>query len=418
MKKVDVPLVTRVEGHGHVNIRMDGNRVRDVSFGIHEGPRYFEGILVGRRWDEIPELAARICGICTVIHSVGSAMAIEDSAGFSPPEELDKIRRLLTYSAHIQSHVLHLYFLTWPDYVGKQSALHAYPEYKELVRSAFRMKEKSNEMTEIIGGRMVHPCTVLPGKMTKSFEKKDMKAYTDRMRSILNELRFTAEVFADLEYPDVEVPSEHLALYGGKNVPLLHGELKCTGGLSFPARKYTGHIEERVVPPNTTKRSYIKDKGFMVGALPRLNINHKHLRKEAREIWDSFPSFNIHHNNLAQGLESYHYALEAIDMAEELMERPYVPSKENLVFDGGEGVSAVEAPRGILIHHYRVGKSGKVEYANIITPTAFNFEHVEMALKKGLNGKEFDENLLRFEAERIIRAYDPCISCSAHIVRV
>ena len=422
MSELNIPLITRVEGHGHVTIRIEDGELKDVSFGIHEGPRYFEALLVGRRWHEVPEIAARICGICTVIHAIGSAMAVEKaSPDFEPPETLEKLRKLLIYSSHIQSHVLHLYFLAWPDYVGKESAIAAYPEYKELVRTAFRIKGKANEMTEILGGRMVHPCTVVPGGFTRGFSLGDLEKYRKRMEEILEDLRRTAEIFASLEYPDVEVSAEHLALYDGESVPLEHGNIRTLGGLEFPPEDYDKHIEEKVIPPNTTKRSYIRGKGFMVGALPRLNMNHRFLRDEVREIFSGFPSNNVHLNNLAQGLESYHFALEAMDIVDEMIagNEEYHPSRGELRFDGSEGVSAVEAPRGILAHHYRIGKDGRVEYANIITPTAFNFEHIELALKKGL--PEFvhlSPEEIKLEAERIIRAYDPCISCSAHVVSV
>ncbi len=422
MSEINIPLVTRVEGHGHVNIRLRDKEIEEVSFGIHEGARYFEAILLNRNWAEVPEIAARICGICTVIHAVGAAKAVENaSPGFEAPETLEKLRKLLVYSSHIQSHVLHLYFLAWPDYVGKESALAAVPEYRELVKKAFRMKGKANEMTEIIGGRMVHPCTVMPGRLTKSFEIEDLKRYRKRMADILEDLRMSAEIFACLDYPETTVETEHLALHDGKEVPLEHGDMKTIAGPEFPPSDYMRYIEERVVPPNTTKRSYMGGKGFMVGALPRLNINHRFLREEVKEFFSGFPSKNVHLNNLAQALESYHFGLEALDLVDEMIagNELYSPPKEELRFDGSEGVSAVEAPRGILLHHYRMGKDGRVEFANIITPTAFNFEHIELALKEGL--PQFAGSTpekIKFEAERIIRAYDPCISCSAHVVKV
>lgn len=421
MSEINIPLITRVEGHGHVSIRIKGKEIEKVSFGIHEGARYFEAILRSRKWSEVPEIASRICGICTIIHAVGAAKAVENAAGFEADETLKKLRKLLVYSSHIQSHILHLYFLAWPDYVGKGSALETLPEYRELVKKAFKMKEKANEMTEIIGGRMIHPCTVVPGRLTKNFSIKDLEAYRKRMMEIVDEMRNTVEIFVSLDYPKVRVETEHLALYDGKEIPLEHGDMKTLGGKRFPASDYQKYIEERVIPPNTTKRSYIDGKGFMVGALPRLNINHRFLREEVKEFFDGLPSKNIHLNNLAQALESYHFGLEALDIVKEMIDKKeeYVSSRNELRFDGKDGISAVEAPRGILIHHYRIGKNGRVEFANIITPTAMNFEHIELALKEGL--PQFGNNpseKIRFEAERIIRAYDPCISCSAHIIKI
>jgi len=414
---IEIPLITRVEGHGHLSIKIEDGSV-DVNFGIHEGPRYFEAILVGRKWYEVPEIACRICGICTVIHAMCAAQAVENAANFQD-ELLETYRNLMIYSSHIQSHVLHLYFLAWPDFVRKDSVISAYPEYGGIIKKAFKMKGIVNELTEIFGARKTHPATVVPGRFTKDITIRELEYYVKKMKEILPLLKETAELFSQIEYPDIRVDGVHLALTDDRTVPLYHGDLKIFGGERFSPVDYKNYIQEKVVPPNTTKRSYYNGKPIMVGALPRLNINHRYLREEAKEFFSS-PSENIMHNNLAQAVECYHYGLVAIETAEELIakRREYISRKVDFKFRNSEGIAAVEAPRGVLIHHY-ILNGDEVKYTNIITPTAINFEHIERAVySRVVDLINQDEETIKFEAEKVIRAYDPCISCSAHVVKI
>ena len=420
--KVEVPLITRVEGHGHVEIVVDGEALKEVKMGIHEGPRFFESVLVGRSWWEIPEMSARICGICTVIHALAAAKAVEKAADFTPEETLHNLRFLLAGSAHIQSHILHLYFLALPDYFRVPSALHLPEKVKAYLKEVFRLKRVTNDLTELIGGRRVHPVTVQPGRLTQDVTREMLKSYLKRMEDILDGLKFTAEFFAGLEHPYQEVPGRQVALKEEGRIPLLRGEISYLNGESFVEERYTELIEEKVYPPNTTKRSHFLGEPFMVGALPRVNIGRDHLREEAAELAPKLPSNNIFHNNLAQALECYHFGLEMVDILKGMVEehKEYVSRRVELTFrKGAEGIGAVEAPRGLLIHHYVFGKDGRVKRANVITPTAMNFEHMEVALNRYLPPlMPQSEEALKWESERLIRAYDPCISCSAHVVRV
>lgn len=420
--KVEVPLITRVEGHGHVEIVLEGETIKEVRMGIHEGPRFFESVLVGRSWWEVPEITARICGICTVIHALAANKAVEKAAGFTPDETLQNLRFLLAGSAHIQSHILHLYFLALPDYFRVPSALHLPEKEKALLKEVFKMKRIANDLTELLGGRRVHPVTIQPGRLTQDVTREMLKSYLRRMEDIIEGLRFTAEFFAGLEHPYQRVPGHQVALKEEGRIPLLRGEIACLGGESFPPERYREFIEERVLPPNTTKRSHFLGEPFMVGALPRVNIGRSYLREEASEIAPKLPSDNIFHNNLAQALECYHFGLEMVEVLKEMIEnhKEYVSRKVELTFRrGAEGVSAVEAPRGLLIHHYVFGRDGRVQRANVITPTAMNFEHMEVALNHYLPPlMPQSEDALKWESERLIRAYDPCISCSAHVTRV
>jgi len=417
-RRIEIGEITKIEGHANLTIEIDDNEVKKVMFGIHEGSRYFEAFMAGKRYHYLPNLAGRICGICTVAHEIASVRAVEDALGIEVSEEVKNLRRLMLISSHIQSHILHLYFLVLPDYKGAESAIELAGKNMETVKKAFRLKEASNYMTALIGGKAVHPCTILPGKISKRITKTTMERYLKKMKEIYPLLIETAELFLSLDYPVYGRESEYVALWDGERIPLYEGKIATTSSI-FDAHEYGEHFKEWIVDYSSAKRSLVDGKDYMVGALARLNIN-KNLRDDAKEIADKFgvrfPSHRVAWINAAQALENVHYALEAMEIAENMKE--YEPSKVSVPKMDGEGIAAIEAPRGVLIHHYII-KNGKCSYANIITPTAMNTENIERSLKgyaAELVGK--DNDFIKMEAEKIIRAYDPCVSCSVHMVRI
>ncbi|AGB04844.1 coenzyme F420-reducing hydrogenase, alpha subunit [Aciduliprofundum sp. MAR08-339] len=417
-RRIKIEEITKIEGHANLTVEIENDELKRVIFGVHEGSRYFEAFMIGRTYRYLPELSGRICGICTVAHEIASVRAVEDALGIEVSEEVKKIRKLMLISSHIQSHILHLYFLALPDYVGVESVIELAGKDLDLVKKAFELKEASNYMTSLLGGRAVQPCTVIPGRMPKRIDRGTIERYLRKMKEIYPYLMETAELFLSLEYPSYDGESEYLTLWNGKNIPLYEGKLKTMENV-FDAHEYGEHLKEYVVDYSTAKRSLLDGRDYMVGALARLNLN-PYLRDESREIADKygykFPSNRVAWINAAQALENVHYALEAIEIAEDL--REYEPSRVEIPRMDGEGVGAIEAPRGLLIHHYRI-KRGKCEYVNIITPTAMNTESIERNLKGYLSEivNEEDE-VLKMEAEKIIRAYDPCISCSVHVIRI
>jgi len=417
-RRIKIDEITKIEGHANLTIEIEDDELKRVIFGVHEGSRYFEAFMIGRRYHYLPELSGRICGICTVAHEISSVRAVEDALGIDVSEQVKALRKLMLISSHIQSHILHLYFLALPDYRGVESVIELAGMDIELVKKAFKLKEASNYMTSLIGGRAVQPCTILPGKVSKRITKTTMERYLKKMKEIYPFLVETAELFLSLDYPKYERKSEYVALWDGKGIPLYEGEI-ATLEYTFDAHEYGKHLKEWVVDYSSAKRSLVDGKDYMVGALARLNIN-RNLRDEAKELADryniNFPSSRVAWINAAQALENVHYALEAMELAENM--REYEPQRVEVPKLDGEGVGAIEAPRGLLIHHYRIRK-GKCSYVNIITPTAMNTENIERNLKGYLSQLvDRDEEYIKMEAEKIIRAYDPCISCSVHVTRI
>ena len=417
-RRIRIDEITKIEGHANLTVEIEDEELKRVIFGVHEGSRYFEAFMKGKSYIYLHELAGRICGICTVAHELASVKAVENALGIQVPENAEKLRELMLISSHIQSHILHLYFLALPDYMNAESVISLTLTHKNLVKKAFRIKEATNYMTSLIGGRAVQPCTLKVGGFTKRISKECIERYRKKMKEIYPLLVETAELFLSLEYPPYERDNEYLALYNGKSIPLYDGKIKSTH-VEFPAEKYMEHIKEYIVDYSTAKRSRIDGKDYMVGALSRLNLN-PYLRDEARELAESyrisFPNNRVALINAAQAIENVHYALEALEIADSTKE--YEPKKINVGRIDGEGIAAIEAPRGLLIHHYRI-KKGRCTYANIITPTAMNTENIERNLQGYLSEIACEsDDVIRLEAEKLIRAYDPCISCSVHVVRV
>ncbi len=416
-RKIKIDEITKIEGHANLSIEIEDSAVKNVVFGVHEGSRYFEAFMKGRYYKYLPELSGRICGICTVAHELCSVIAVEKAMGIEVPESAQNIRKLMLLSSHIQSHVLHLYFLALPDYKNAESILEIANRNINLVKKAFEIKEATNYITALLGGRAVQPCTLKPGGFTKEFSKEDLEKYVKKMKELYPKLVETAELFLSLEYPNYERECEYVALVG-EGIPLYDGDIGTTHG-SFKPEEYNEHIKEFTVQYSSAKHSLVDGKDYMVGALARLNLN-PNLREEAKELADRFgyrfPSNRVAWINAAQALENVHYALEAIEIADSI--KHYTPEKIEHSRKDGVGVGAIEAPRGLLIHHYSI-KNGKSEYVNIITPTAMNAENIERSLRGRISEiADQEDEYIKLEAEKIIRAYDPCISCSVHVTRI
>ncbi len=417
-KTVKIKEITKIEGHANLTIKIEDNELKDVKLGVHEGARYFEAFMVGKYYDTLPEISGRICGICTVAHMISSVKAVERALGYEIDERVEILRKLMLISSHLQSHILHLYFLVLPDYMNAESSIELAGRDPELVKKAFYIKEATNYMTAILGGKAVHPSTIVPGAFSKKIGKEVLDKYRAKMEEILPMLKETAHLFLSLDYPEYDSRCEMAALYDGKTIPLYDGDIKTTRS-EFPPEEYLNHFKEFVIPYSTAKRSKLDDMPYMVGALARVHLN-PHLKQEAKAIADEhgidFSKKNSFWINAAQAVENVHYAIEALELLDEI--KSYTPKIVKPPKLDGEGVGFIEAPRGLLVHHYRI-KKGKCVYANVITPTAMNFTNMERDVWEFTPSiVEQPEEVIKLEVEKLIRAYDPCVSCSVHLTRV
>jgi len=417
-KIINVDYIERVEGQGALNLEIKKNgKIENLQFKIFEPPRFFESFLIGRRYDELMELTSRICGICPVAHQITALRAVENAMNIQVSDQTKKLRRLIAISAHIQSNVLSMYFLSLPDLMGYESLIAMTKEHIDIVKRALNLKKIGNDITQIIGGRSVHPVTMIVGGFTSIPNKNKFEAIYKRLKVAKIDAFKTFELFSNLKIPDFSRKCEHIAISNPKQYAINEGRFKSTEGLNIDEINYRNHIYEKQKPYSTALHSYIKKRdSFMVGPLSRVNLNWKQMSDDARNAVDTsgvkFPNFNPFVSHLARAIELIHDIDECIDI---IRGTPYKEGKPSIMCKSGFGAAITEAPRGSLYHSYTFDNNGIVKKADIVPPTAHNAYNVEKDMHNFVQtiiDSPMDE--ISLKCEMLIRAYDPCISCSSH----
>lgn len=417
-KTVQVDYIARVEGQGALNIRItEDGKIEELEFRIYEPPRFFEAFLIGRKYDEVMELVSRICGICPVAHQITALRAVENAFGVEPSEQTIDLRKLIAISAHIQSNVLSMYFLSLPDLMGYESIIAMTKDHMKLVKRGLKLKKLGNDITDLIGGRAVHPVTMVVNGFTALPSRNKMQGIRKRLVEAKQDAFDTVDLFSELEIPDFARKCEHVAVSDPKEYAINHGRLKSTEGLDIDEMEYRDYISEKQVSYSTAFHSYVKNRdSFMVGPLPRVNINFDQLSPDAKDAAKrsgvKFPNFNPFVSHLARAVELVHDIDECIKIIDRV---PLREERREIKCRAGFGAAITEAPRGSLYHSYDLDSNGIVRGADIVPPTAHNAYNIE----KDLN--EFVQTILdlpldeiTLKCEMLIRAYDPCISCSTH----
>ncbi len=411
-RELNVNHLSRVEGHGAVDIVIDGSALKEIRLRFTEGPRFFEYITRERLYTEIPKIVSRICGICYVSHRLASSMAIEDAFGVEVTEEIKLLRKLLIVGEYLESHALHLYFLALPDYMGYGSAIEMAKDYPNIVKRGFAIKEVGNRIMKTIAGKTVHGENVLAGGFKSIPEKEQLERIRDDLYGIIPELKATLSLFDSLNYPEANSPHNYeLSLKGGHFGSLCE-ELEISDGTVFTKREYEFFVEEEVSPYSTAKRSTIKGKAFLIGPLARVNraldSYHPSVKEEIKKLKNALPSSNPFLSNLARAVELLEAGFLGIETVERLLNaypfEPEVPLEPKK----GEGYGVKEAPRGTLYHRYAFDENGRCIGANIITPTAqlqaVIEENLASLVEKDLH---LPDSELKKRAEMLVRAYDP-----------
>jgi len=417
--------VSRVEGHGDLVLNVKEKQIEKLQFRIPESPRFFEAMLVGRKWDEPSHITSRICGICSVAHTYASIKATEAALGVVPSEKIVKLRKLIFHHECVQSNALHVYFLAAPDFFGVGSAISLVDTHPEVVDIALRVKRIANDMVRIIGGRAVHPITTVVGGFTKVPTLEEMQQMKDMLKSLYPDLETTLKVLKTLDLPDFERETEYISISDPVDYALYDGDIKSSDGWVIDGQEYLSKINEKVVEHSTGKHCWASRDSYMVGALSRFNNNYSRLSDRAKqyaaELGLKAPNYNTFMNNIAQFVEIVHSVDDSIRLIDELMEEGMSPDEAMVEVSprAGRGVGVVEAPRGLLIHDYTYGDDGRITKANLIIPTNMNYANMEKdmeALVPMVIEKSEDE--IKLACEMLIRAYDPCISCSTHFLNV
>lgn len=426
---IDVKHVTRVEGHGNITIRVRDGELTHVELAIVESPRFFEAFLRGRPYHEAPHITCRICGICSVGHTTASVRGIEAACGIEPSEQTVLLRKLLLFGEHIQSHVLHLYFLAVPDYLGVGSVIPLARTHPDVVQRALRMKKLANDLCAIVGGRHIHPISMQVGGWPRLPDPADLRAVQARLKESIADIERTAELYRQLDIPRFHRNTEYVALKHVENgeYALYDGDIVSTlDPTPTPAHAYRSRIHETVVQHSASKHcSSPNAPTYAVGALARFNLNSRQLHPAALAVADTLglkaPCDNPFHNNTAQLVEVVHDTYSAIELIDRLLDRGLVPEPVRRPERFGTGVGLAEVPRGLLVHEYTVDEGGIITHANLIIPTGQNLANIEADMRARvpeLLKADRSREQITLDLEMLVRAYDPCISCATHLLEI
>jgi sulfhydrogenase subunit alpha len=424
MKRIKIDHLARVEGNGGVIATIDGRTVTDVKFVIYEGPRLVERLTLGKTPEEDVNIVPRICAICTVSHKYAALRAMENALAVKVPPKVSLFRELMHMGEMIESHSLHIYYLALPDYVGFPNAIAMASKFELEVKIALEMKEFANHIMKTASGRYIHGENPVIGGFGKFATKDELLWIKNRAIQFMPFVLKTVSLFCELDYPTVP---EEKTVYACCNPEksqygFAGDEIILSTGETLSKDDYKKLTNEFVVSHSYAKRSLYKGKPYSVGALARINNLGERLKGKAGKMYKKYFNsrwkINPLFNNAAQALEicyAFERIPEIIDKMLKLPDPPLVAYKTK----EGKGTGTVEAPRGLLIHSYEI-TDGLVTYTDIITPTAQNAEDIErycyIAAQNLLNkGKE---DKIRDRMDLVVRAYDPCISCSAHMAEV
>lgn len=418
---VDIKHLTRVEGHGNIQIRIEDGEVLKANWEVVETPRFFEAMLVGKHYENAPYICGRICGICSIGHTLASIRAVENGFGFIPSGQTGKLRILLKHMETLQSHIIHLYFLAAPDFFGVGSVLPLIDTHPEVVQAGLRLKLLANDMCDEVGGRRLHPTRTVVGGFTMLPDKYRLKNFKQRLKESLTDLTAAADLFATFVIPPFERETEFVALKGEGDYPFIGGRLVSTDGVVKEEHEYQAMTNEYMADWATSKLSRLSRKSLAVGALARLNNNFNELGPPAREISEKLGLTPVNHNpfmnNVAQLVECVQVVTESIEIIDTLLDTPWQEPRQAVEAKEGRGIGAVEVPRGILYHCLEFDGQGRIKKADCVIPTSqnhANIHHDIEALAQWCVEQKKNDKEIELIAEMLVRAYDPCISCSVH----
>lgn len=418
--------ICRVEGHGGITVGIKDGRVSEVNMDIFEGPRFFEPLVVGRAYDEVSPILMRICAICSGTHTVASLRAVESAFGVTVSRQTHLLRDLLVQGGNIQSHALHLFCLSIPDFLNYPSAIALASDHAQEVKMGLELKKLGNTIQEAIGGRAIHPVNATVGGFGRVPTRDMLFDLKEQLKRGLEQSLTTVDLVSGLQIPDFCVsPNIYAALSSNEHGYSLFGDkIALSTGDTKDIEAYKEICNEQVVSHSHAKQSRFKSKPFAVGAMARIILNGQKLSGEAKKakvrLGLDAVSDNMLYNNAAQAIELIYSIERAIEIIDELLEvgiREEKPLKFRV--QAGTGIGAVEAPRGTLYHSYSFDEAGRLIEADVITPTAQNLANIEKDLRVAVeNLMDEPKELLSSKLEMVVRAYDPCISCAVHLIEV
>ncbi len=417
--------ITKVEGSASLEVRVRDNKVEHVHFKITEYKRFFTEAMKGKPITALPQLLSRICGTCSNAHLMASIEACERALGITPTEQTMALRNLTMYGLNIRDHALHLYLFVMPDLFGKDAFLDLDendPVQHQLLHDGFDIKSEGNFLATLVAGRSVHAVYPTIGGFLRFPEPGGVKEAVGRLEAIRPAVVRLVEVFKNAPF-HFDRKTNFMALVPtGPRFGYLQGCIMTGKGECIPEEHFGEHLERVVLPYSQASAYQHEGEAYMVGALARLNLAKDKLHPKTKETLgatlDLFPSTDMFMNNVAQAIEILHCVDDAIEVLESRTFAPEplikVPYREAV------GVGVIEAPRGTLYHKVHVGADGVVKDGEIVVPTGQNQINIEGDIHRLVQElvPETPKDKIAFEIEKLIRVYDPCMSCAAHFLKV
>ncbi len=411
--------ISKTEGHSNLDIRIKNGKVDYVKLKITESKRFYTQAIRGKPAISLPLMTSRICGTCSIAHLTCCSEAVENAIGFEPTDQTLMLRKLSLYGMMIRDHALHLYLFCLPDLFGKDSILDFDKSQDDMIRKAFAIKSTGNNLSKVIAGRAVHATFAEVGK----FSHIPDKAEVDKLVKELKSVRGYAIEFMEIFYScglNLERDTNFVSLVTD-DYSFSKGKIIDSRGSCILEDRYWDYLNAVIMPYSQAVGYKFEGQEFMVGAISRMNLNkdnlHGETKADASKYTSAFPSKNIFHNNLAQAIEVLH----CIDASIELLESNDFKEEhsDSVVIKEGQGIGMIEAPRGTLYYMLSIGNDGKVKYGNIIVPTQQNQVCMEKSVLELVNANmDKPKSQIEFEIEKLIRAYDPCMSCASHFLKV
>jgi sulfhydrogenase subunit alpha len=429
-RTISVEHLARVQGHGGITVLVDGNEVSQVRFDVFEGIRLFEGLVRGRAVEDVPQIVSRICAICSTNHCITSLHALENALAVKVSRQTRKLRDLAFQGANIESHALHVFVLDLPDLMGYSSVISLADVNPDAVKVALRLKKLGNAIQEVLGGRAVHPINHVLGGFGRVPSTDDLVNLRDQVLRGLGDCEQALALLRTVVVPDfvcapircAAVVPDGEEFFFGNEMEILDDGVRTR----IPVSDYREFTNEHVVKHSHAKHSLYDGRSYMVGALARLTLNGDRIGGMARQAWEELklktPSTNILMNTIAQAIEMIFSVERALKLLDEVLDAGVVPeSPVSYRVRSTAGAAAAEVPRGTLFHSYEVDSDGRIAAADVVTPTAQNLSNaedqlratVEQGLRAGVSDSDIEHRLAM-----VARAYDPCLSCSVHVMRV
>jgi sulfhydrogenase subunit alpha len=421
-RTIKVDYLARVEGEGGMYIKINNNKVEDIKLNIFEPPRFFEALLQGRNYSEAPDITSRICGICPIAYQLGAAQAMERAFGIKIDPKIRDIRRLIYCGEWIESHILHIYMLHAPDFLGYEDSISMAKDFPEVVKKGLKLKKIGNSLMSVVGGREIHAVNIKVGGLYKIPSKKSLKALVEDLKWARESALETIKWVSKFDFPDFEREYTFVSMTHPSEYPITEGNIISNKGLNIDISEFNNHFEEEHVKHSNALHCVMKDQGiYFVGPMARYNLNFEKLSKFTKDVAFDIgvgeKCNNPYKSIIIRSLE----VLYAFDEALKIIEEYEEPEYPDIKFDTCEAIAygCTEAPRGICYHEYSIDKNGIIKKAKIIPPTSQNQKTIEEDLYHYVSKyTSLSDSKLRHQCEQAIRNYDPCISCATHFLNL